>query len=331
MRLDEKYSVTVICLTYNHNDYIDQCLSSLTSQVTSFKYRIIVHDDASTDGTREKVIQWAHQFPDKILPVCQDRNIFSQGKSYLQYISQYIEGEYISFCEGDDWWTSNDKLQKQFNYMQACPDAAGCTHDSILFDDSLQSVVGYCPAHGIERDLRFSDLAKKGGWYISSNSLFMRKEYFNLPDEYSNWGVGDYPRVLYLARYGRIHFFPQPMSAYRVCAKGSWSRRTSENPEAKIEANKKIIQGLHNVMNFYTQKERECLEEACRSLERQNIVLEHNIRRLVEEWRSCEFSCLPVMQQFKWTLRCILPNTVFCKIQHIRQHFKANKYRNIKV
>ena len=52
-KLENKTLVSIVCLTYNHQTYIRQALDSFIMQKTSFRYEILIHDDASTDGTAD--------------------------------------------------------------------------------------------------------------------------------------------------------------------------------------------------------------------------------------------------------------------------------------
>ena len=56
--------VTVFCLTYNHEKYISRTLEGFVSQKTNFKFEVLVHDDASTDGTAGIVRSYEEKYPD---------------------------------------------------------------------------------------------------------------------------------------------------------------------------------------------------------------------------------------------------------------------------
>ena len=131
LKPNDNHCVTVYCLTYNHERYIEKCLDSLVAQKTSFKFKIIVHDDASTDKTTELVKVYYKKYPDKIIPVIQENNQHSKGINvYDEYIKPLITSEFVAICEGDDFWASNDKLQMQYDYMMANPDCSLCVHNT---------------------------------------------------------------------------------------------------------------------------------------------------------------------------------------------------------
>ena len=72
--LEEKVLVSVCCTAYNHAKYIRSCLDGFVNQNTDFKYEVIVHDDASTDGTVAIILEYAEKYPNIIKPIFQKEN-----------------------------------------------------------------------------------------------------------------------------------------------------------------------------------------------------------------------------------------------------------------
>jgi len=115
----EQIMVSVVCITYNQVSYIEKAFKSFLMQKTNFKFEIIIHDDASSDGTKDILKKYSSLFPDKIILILQDKNQYSQGINiFNSYIYPIVRGKYIALCEGDDFWTDSNKLQIQFNYME---------------------------------------------------------------------------------------------------------------------------------------------------------------------------------------------------------------------
>ena len=106
--------VSVICTIYNHRPFIEQAIESFLMQQTNFPFEIILHDDASTDGTSDIIRTYAAKHPDLIVPVIQTENQYSKGVMPLgQSAISYARGKYVAWCEGDDYWIDPLKLQKQ--------------------------------------------------------------------------------------------------------------------------------------------------------------------------------------------------------------------------
>ena len=121
--------VSVCIITYNHENYIRQCLDGVLMQETDFPIEVLIHDDASTDGTVEILKEYHSRHPNLIRLILQDENQYSKGYDHLRtHLFSQISGEYVAFCEGDDYWTNHHKLHKQIEFLDKCHDFAICTH-----------------------------------------------------------------------------------------------------------------------------------------------------------------------------------------------------------
>ena len=159
--------VSVCVQTYQHHDFIEMCLNSILSQRTKFDFEIIVGEDQSTDGTRDICIRYAIDHSDQIRLFLHDRrnNIRIDGKPTGRFNFLYnlmmAKGKYVAICEGDDYWTDPDKLQKQVDFLEANSEFSICYTDAevigtaklarrfissgpytFLFTDSLQAKNG---------------------------------------------------------------------------------------------------------------------------------------------------------------------------------------------
>lgn len=116
-----KPKVTVCVMTYNQEDYIEQCLRSIVEQETTFIFEIIVGDDCSTDRTREKILAIVKSYPNIVVPLFQKKN--SGGKDNYLAIHRAARGEYVCHIDGDDW-ISQGKLAAQVKFLDenlGCP------------------------------------------------------------------------------------------------------------------------------------------------------------------------------------------------------------------
>lgn len=126
--------VSICCLTYNHESYIRQCLDGFVMQKANFPIEILIHDDASTDGTQDIIREYEVKYPNIIKPIYQKENQYSKGvKVSLVYNYPRAKGKYIALCEGDDYWTDPYKLQKQVDFLESHPDYVMCSHDVDIY------------------------------------------------------------------------------------------------------------------------------------------------------------------------------------------------------
>ena len=117
--------VVVRCITYNHVAYIRDALESFVAQQTEFPFIVIVHDDASTDGTQEIIKEYADKYPNIIKPIFEEENQYNKGNGEFGNIvdtaCRVTGAKYIAVCEGDDYWIDPLKLQIQVNYLESHP------------------------------------------------------------------------------------------------------------------------------------------------------------------------------------------------------------------
>lgn len=223
-----KITVSVICLTYNQREYIDRCLNSLINQVTTFSFEIIVHDDASNDGTSDIVRKYQMLYPNVVVSVIENENLFSNGFFFDADFYKLVKGDYIAFCEGDDYWSCNTKLQEQYEYMEANPRCSMCLHPVEMVDSIGNRINQNKDSDFFDRGPNSGDLVLKeylhgnNGVMCQTSSYFVRRDVINnMPECFKDFSVGDVQIFLHSCVSGDILYIDKAMSCYRVCAKGS--------------------------------------------------------------------------------------------------------------
>jgi glycosyltransferase involved in cell wall biosynthesis len=133
--LNEGIEVSICCATYNQVNILPKAIESFLMQKTSFPFEIVIHDDASTDGTQELIKAYAAKHPN-IRPIFQTKNQFKSTKKWPfgEHIYPQAKGRYIAECDGDDHWTDPLKLQKQYDFMESHPECSLCYHDYLIFE-----------------------------------------------------------------------------------------------------------------------------------------------------------------------------------------------------
>lgn len=222
--------VSVWCITYNHKSYIRDALESFLMQETDFRYEIVVHDDASTDGTAEIVKEYEEKYPDLIHGIYQTENQTSKNGADRRWIwsiqSRYCKGKYIAFCEGDDYWLDIHKLQIQTAYMETNPECVLTVHDAVLVHGGKNETKAMHP-YKYDSDISADEIIMQYHGILPTASMIFRKNALDV-DFYGIFlkaGLGDYPLQLWMMTRGNIHYFSRIMSVYRYMHQGSWSIR----------------------------------------------------------------------------------------------------------
>ena len=231
--MEQRCKVSVVCTAYNHEPYIRETLESFVSQETDFPFEVLVNDDASTDGTAAVIREYAERYPEIIRPFYQEKNLFSQGINiYDAVLYPAVRGEYIAACEGDDFWTDRNKLQRQADFLDSHPDYSACVHNTLARENgSPQEPQPLYPREG-DRDLPFAQVLQGMSRAYHTSSLMARREFLLDPPDFRavacSYGFSDYAVALWLALKGRIRFLDSCMSFYRIGSNPSaWSSGVS--------------------------------------------------------------------------------------------------------
>lgn len=218
----EEILVSIICNTYNHEKFVRGALESFVAQKTNFAFEILVHDDASTDGTADIIREYEAKYPDVIKPICQTENQYSQQRQITtEFQLPRVRGKYVAFCEGDDFWTDDRKLQKQVDAMEAHPELDICaTHAQTMTNGEL---TGWLKASEETCVLTAEQVIAGGGGFVPTASLMFRS---TMIETYYRVMALDYAWQIYGSLRGGMLYLAEPTCVYRVAVSGSWSART---------------------------------------------------------------------------------------------------------
>lgn len=125
--MNSEYPKLSVCMiTYNHEDFIAKAIEGVLMQKTNFKIELIVADDCSKDNNQNRIRQFALENSEIVKPILRDKNIGANQNWIDAY--NHCTGKYIALCEGDDYWTDPNKLQKQVDFLEANPAYVLCSH-----------------------------------------------------------------------------------------------------------------------------------------------------------------------------------------------------------
>ncbi len=224
-----KCRVTILCAAYNHEEFLRQTLDSFLMQQTDFPYEILVNDDASTDGTADILKEYAAKYPEIIRPFYQKENLYSRRINLYDVVFfPEVRGEYIAVCEGDDYWSDPEKLQRQVDWLDTHPDYSACVHNSYGHIENQPDRVLF--AQDGDRDVPFSLVVQGMSQAFHTSSILARSEYILDPPDYRNVAYEqgyftDYAIGIRLCLEGKVRFLDRCMSVYRIGSNPSaWSR-----------------------------------------------------------------------------------------------------------
>jgi glycosyltransferase involved in cell wall biosynthesis len=213
--------LSVCLITYNHAIFINQAIEGVLMQKVDFSWEIIIADDCSTDGTRDTLINYQKKYPHLIKLILQEKNV-GAAKNWQDLITK-SKSKYIAYLEGDDYWTSPLKLQKQMDIFHRHPDTILCGTRAKIWDENKQEFTGIAPA--LNKDVSCmtpEQFFYQGGWIKSCTRVVPRELLLSIPPIYSR----DYRQVHYLLAKnpnGRIRCLDEVMAVYREHVGGVFS------------------------------------------------------------------------------------------------------------
>jgi glycosyltransferase involved in cell wall biosynthesis len=218
--------VSISCMTYNHALFLRKCLDSFLVQQTNFPFEIIIHDDASTDGTRGIIAEYVSKYPDLIIPFIQKENLYSKGIRGLSTRFNYprCRGRYIAICEGDDYWTDPLQLQQQVDFLEAHDEYVLTFHDFRIVDEQGKVMDENPLPIEQQKDASRKDLIL-GNRLTMTLTLCFRNVIKDFPPEKYKVTNGDTFLISMLGNYGKGKWMGDEIekACYRSHSGGVWS------------------------------------------------------------------------------------------------------------
>ncbi|MBP5664413.1 MAG: glycosyltransferase [Bacteroidales bacterium] len=216
--------VSICCATYNQVKYVRQCLDGFLKQETNFPFEVLVHDDASTDGTADIIREYASKYPDIFLPILQTENQYQKGNKKItaSFNIPRARGKYIAICEGDDFWTDPKKLQKQVDFLEANPEYSLYCHNwSVLCEEKISD----SPVQNLyKQPISFTFATLPWVWITKALTLMLRREAVNHEELLQYSFCRDVHIVYYALKSGKGYYNPEIMACYRMHEGGIWSQ-----------------------------------------------------------------------------------------------------------
>ncbi len=223
--------VTVVVTAFNQADLVERCLDSIAVQKTDFGVRIVVADDASSDGTADVVRSWAARHPDADLElIAREANLGLDGNPAEAL--RHVDTPFFHILESDDYWCDETKLQRQVDALNAHPECIACGHSTEYrkMDGSLVQVKGRRLKPGA---FRVDDLFTTQ--FVHRSAVLFRNFLPDISDDDLAWIVRDVCFFYYALSKGKIIYFDRPMSVYSITGIGTWSGLSAERKKERLQ------------------------------------------------------------------------------------------------
>lgn len=219
--------VSVLMITYNHEEYIRQALEGVLNQKCSFDLEVIVANDNSSDSSDLIIKNLVSTHPrGKVIKYENHRKNKGMHDNFIWAASQ-CKGKYIATCEGDDYWTDELKLQKQVDFLEANWDYEVCFTNIRIVDENDNIT-----KQALITDNRKSVYERKDLpiWAPTLTRVFKNRDFTNLP---SAPGM-DTAMLLWQSQFGKIKFINEITGAYRKHAGGIYSAQTEGKRKEQV-------------------------------------------------------------------------------------------------
>lgn len=249
--------ITVSVLTYNHENFIGDCLEGILAQRGRFRIELIIADDCSTDKTIDVIKSYLDRFRKKriVVRLLKSKKHIGPDENDAR-THKYYTGDFIAFCDGDDYWIDPLKLQKQMNFLLTHPNCSFCFHDILLFKQDSQKYFTHPSQQNLDSNiLTTQDIILDYSIGNASCCMYNAKLLRHIPDGYT--GFGDWAFNIYNSQFGQIGHLNEIMSVYRQTNQGVWS---GLSPVEQIEGWLQEIDRFNNYLEFKYNSEFEQLK-----------------------------------------------------------------------
>lgn len=248
---NEEIAVSIVCTCFNHEEYIKDAIEGFLNQITDFNFEIIIHDDGSTDKSREILESYRSNYPDKIILLFPEKNQFSEYmcKPIVNCL-QIARGRFIALCEGDDYWIYPRKLQLQHDLLVDNPTVSLCFSAAIEMNLITGEKKEICCYSIDDKTIESTEVIIGRGGYIPTASIFFRTEGsdFIIANSHT-WAIGDFFIQSYLSLVGKVKYLPIATCVYRRCSLNSWTSAQQN----RLNLSKYSLSMLKSIPLFFKQ------------------------------------------------------------------------------
>jgi glycosyltransferase involved in cell wall biosynthesis len=200
--------------TYNHEKFISQAIESVLCQRTTFSVEVVIGEDCSTDNTLAICRQYEAQYPDQVRIIASEHNI-GMHANYRRTI-EACRGKYIAMCDGDDWFTDENKLQIQVEQLENSGAAMCYTRSERRGEDGSSAIYPEGRLHSSIGDMLILNTAENCTTLALKSKIL---DYYNeVKPETKGWLTDDLPMWLWFAATQKIVAIDRVTAVHRVLA-----------------------------------------------------------------------------------------------------------------
>lgn len=205
--------VSVIMITYGHEKYIREAVDGVLKQIGGFDLELIIANDCSPDATDTVIQDILKENPRaSCLHYIRHKKNMGMMQNFI-FALQHAKGKYIALCDGDDYWTDPNKLQKQVDFLEAHPDYVLCFHKVKILKPNGELVEDFITK--VPENYETQETLARLGNYIHTPSVVFRNVIKEFPPEFSLSPIGDYFLYMLLSEYGKLKYLEEEMAVYR--------------------------------------------------------------------------------------------------------------------
>ncbi len=211
--------------TYNHEKYIVRALDSVLMQKTKYNFEVLVGEDCSKDSTREILKEYEKQHPGKLQIFYREKNMHNTECNNARDLKRRCKGKYIIGLEGDDFWTDENKIEKQIDFLENHPEYIAVSHNCVVVDGNSEpngEAYPQCTDEEYTTMHFFCDILPGQLTTVMYHNYYLEDSEFDYSILEKGLTPGD--RLLYFALlcHGKVFCMQETMSAYRhIVAHGS--------------------------------------------------------------------------------------------------------------
>jgi glycosyltransferase involved in cell wall biosynthesis len=244
--IDNNLLVSVVVCSYNRLDTIFRAIESILSQKRKFNIEVLVGDDGSSDGSREKLLELQTRYPELIKLVFHEKNM-GIGGNWATLVSM-AKGKYVASCDDDDYWHYEDKLQLQVDFLERNPEF-GLVHTDYRTLNVNSNELIEVNLNNKDENISLIQSIFKGKYKILASSVLYRKELLDkyIPyDEYINYRftIQDWPTWVILSKYTKFYHLPISTVTYSIGVESITTFKTYESVLKRFDSEKKMYKFL---------------------------------------------------------------------------------------